>query len=103
MTLLTEYGFWMKLHPFNHQLAMSNAHDLVTTAILMLRPGSHLEAVGQISFIKNQGMIASRIERRLQTGKNTLIAMVDGRHFAMHDLTGTQHRSAKSDADALMA
>src|SRR5690554_3196354 len=92
----------MKLYALNSQLAMSNAHDLITTTICMLRPGSHFKTVGQISFSKNQGMIAGGIERCLQIGKNPLLAMMDSGHLAMHDLPGAQHRSTKSNTDTLM-
>ena len=47
MTVFSKNGLGMKLHTFNRQLLVPDAHDLIDLTILVLGPGGNLKTIRQ--------------------------------------------------------
>ena len=102
MTVLCQYRFRMKLHPFDGQLPMTDAHNFPDTAIGILGPGCDFQTVRQTALLQHQRMITCGLKRAGQAVKYASVIMVHPRGLAMHDSAGMDDPTAKGLADALV-
>ena len=93
----------MKLHPFDVQCLVTQAHDLIDRAVLQLGPGGQLQAFGQGFALDHQRVITGHRHGQVQAMKHTQILMEHRAGLAMHDLARPYHVTAKRLADGLMA
>ena len=54
MSMLSKYGFGMKLHTFYFKLCVLNAHDFINTAIGIFCPCRNFQTIWQAVFFNNQ-------------------------------------------------
>src|SRR5690348_6167826 len=87
----------MELHAVQRPLAMGNAHDET-----VLCPGIDAQALGQAAAFDDQRMIARRLERVRQAGKDPAGVMMDCRELAVHRLGRANDLAAHRLADRLM-
>ena len=93
----------MKLHAFNVQGFMPDAHNFIQFARFILCPGGYFQAIGQGGLFDNKGMITGGGEGIGQAFKYALIVMINRRGFAVHNAFGMDNITAKGIAYTLMA
>lgn len=103
MPMFGQYRLGMKLHPFDIQGFMPDAHDFIEVALFVLSPGRDFKAIGQGRLFDDQGVIARGGKGVTQTFKHADIMVVYLGGFAMHDAFRMDNIAAEGIAYTLMA
>ena len=97
MAVFAEDAFRVKLHAFDRQVAMSDAHDLAIIGM-----GGDFQHLGQTRWCYRQRVLT--IVRKLpgQIAENTLLRGSDDASFAMHQRLRAHNLRPKCLADRLV-
>src|SRR5215471_2121716 len=96
-----QHTLWMKLNSLNVVLAMPQAHDHPRT-IAIMAGGRDFKLCGQRVFFDNQRVVTRSSHRRGDTGKDGSSIVLDLTGFAVHQVRGSDHVTAKGRTNCLM-
>ena len=79
----------MELNPFESERRMSNAHNALVFALLVVAPTADLKTLWQGVRIDHQRMVAGHRQRIFQGLEYPLAVMCNRRGFAVYDARGS--------------
>ena len=92
----------MKLHTFYIPFTVSKPHDRLLLALLVLGPGSDLEALWQRLSVDHKAVITGRRQWAGEISKHPLAVVVNLTGLAMQDRLRPHHLATKRGANALL-
>ena len=78
MSKLRQNRLGMKLHAFDVQGKVPDAHDLINITRFILSPGRYFQTIGQSCLFDDQGMITGGCERISKPFEDAEIVMING-------------------------
>ena len=101
--MFRENGLGVKLHAFNIKLAVTQPHDRLLGAAVVLGPGSDPEAIRQRVCVDHETVITGSSEWAGQIFEHAFTRMINGAGFAVHHFLRADNLTPKNGANALLS